>query len=361
MRKEKSNKQQSTNNNSLVAAEHSRNLQKILQQELTNSFKGERGRAQSGFFHVWFRGSNRYNVFYADEDFIEFLKRCNIASAKHNSAITAFVIMNNHVHLQVYSNNLSLFITSILITFSRWLNKRKSLRGKLFESPFNSYQLFTEEAVKKNLLYIITNPVNAGICDHIKDYKWSSYHFIKTGFHNHLREYLKIDTTIMKSFFGSTKEISIAAQNYLIQKHNYNHQLDGSNSNSPNRIINSKDYSNAYEQGVNRVDGQGVNRVNGQRVSKIDSQGVSKIDGQRVSKIDGQRVSKVKLNDSELSSILSKILIDKELWDLSRNELIGIVKILKDDYNATFRQIAALTHESYDDVRRMTKFIHQMN
>lgn len=329
MRQEELITTKSTSSNVYTPSEYSRNLQKILTQELTNSFRGKRGRAQSGFFHVWFRGNNRYNVFYNDEDFIGFLKRCNIASAKHNSAITAFVIMNNHVHLQVYSNNLSLFITSILITFSRWLNKRKSLRGKLFESPFNSYQLFTEEAVKKNILYIITNPVNAGICDHIKDYKWSSYHFIKTGYHNHLREYLKIDTTIMKSFFGSTKEISIAAQNYLIQKQDYNHKLESSKSNSSNRTINSKDHSN----------------VNGQGVSKIDSQGVSRVNG--------QGVSKVKLNDSELSNIISRLLKDKELCNLSRNELIGIVKILRDEYNATYRQIASLTHESYDDVRRM--------
>ena len=37
--------------------------------------KEEPRRVQVGFFHVWIRGSNRYNVFYNTDDFVGFLER----------------------------------------------------------------------------------------------------------------------------------------------------------------------------------------------------------------------------------------------------------------------------------------------
>lgn len=286
------------------------NLPRILKYELKKSFKGEGGRAQEGFFHVWFRGNNRYNVFYTDEDYIGFLKKCDIASAKHNSKITAFALMNNHVHLQVYSKNLTLFITSILVTFNRWFNKRKELSGRVFESPFNSYQLLTGDSVKKNMLYILTNPVSAGICANVDEYKWTSFHFIKEPKHNHLKNIIKIDTTIMESFYNSSKELSSAASKYLIQKHNYNSQSEISKFCSNAGTIKASSFPKTF-----------------------------------------------RYNDSELASILNRILQNKQLSNISRSELACIVKILRKEYNATYRQIASLTHESYDDVRRMVTSI----
>ena len=50
--------------------------------------KEEPRRVQVGFFHVWIRGSNRYNVFYNTTDFVGFLERCDRA-AKNNKTIVS--------------------------------------------------------------------------------------------------------------------------------------------------------------------------------------------------------------------------------------------------------------------------------
>jgi len=291
------------------------NLPIILKREFEKSFRGEGGRSQSGYFHVWFRGNNRYNVFYTDDDYIGFLSRCNIASAKHKSKITAFAIMNNHVHLQVYSNNLSLFISSILITFNRWFNKRKGLRGKLFETPFKSYQLLTQDSLKKNMLYIITNPVNAGICNNVYEYKWTSYHFSKEPNLNHLGKIINLDTTIMNDFYSSPKELLSATKKFIAERNNYNAE------------------SNDNDSASNITAPKSTSEVTGYSSSSF--------------------VGKIKHNDSELANILRNLLNNKELYNLDRADLAKIAKQLKYKYNATYRQIASLTHESYEDIRRM--------
>ncbi len=62
---------------------------------------GRKARIQSGNIHVYLRGNCRYNVFYDDKDRIEFLIRCNNVAHKYDTKILAFVLMDNHVHLQL--------------------------------------------------------------------------------------------------------------------------------------------------------------------------------------------------------------------------------------------------------------------
>ncbi len=65
-------------------------------------------RIQSGNIHICIRGNCRRIIFFDDQDKIEFLKRCNSAAIEFDTDILAFVIMDNHVHLQVVTNQLTL-------------------------------------------------------------------------------------------------------------------------------------------------------------------------------------------------------------------------------------------------------------
>ncbi|MHC1778904.1 MAG: transposase [Bacteroidales bacterium] len=254
-------------------------------------------RNECGYFHVWFRGSNRYTVFYDDTDFIGFLKHCNKTALKYDSKISAFVIMNNHVHLQVYTPNLSKFIKALLIGFTQWLNRQKNLKGSIFEGPFSSSPIYSLDILERNLLYILTNPVRAGICNSIKHYPWSSYHFLKADSHNPLHKIIDIDTSVMKSVFTTIDALNRKAESFLALETSLDFQ----------KIIN------------NKAD-----------------------------------IQRHRVPDSEIARYLKSLLNGRGVDDLSNDEFGKMVKILKFRENATIQQIAALTHESYSRIRKFS-------
>ena len=239
------------------------------------------------YYHVWMRGSNRYNVFYNKTDFTGFLQRCNKYAKEHSTSITGLVLMDNHVHLQVKTENLIPFIRSLLLSYNQWYNRRKDMTGKLFQSPFGHSILDTEEKLKKNLLYIFINPIKAGMCTKIGNYKWSSYHFLKSEKRNPIHKYIDLDTSVTKYFFKSSKEAIRASKLFILEE----------------------DY----------------------------------------------KIKTMKPTDSEVATHLKMLLDNRSLSEISREELIKIIKIIKNQSNATLRQLASVTHESYNDIRRMIK------
>jgi hypothetical protein len=55
------------------------------------------------------------------------------------------------------------------------LNKRQRVRGRVYRDRFGSYVIEGEEYRKKTGRYIDLNPVRAGVCDHPRDWRWSSF------------------------------------------------------------------------------------------------------------------------------------------------------------------------------------------
>ncbi len=261
-------------------------------------------RAQVGFFHVWIRGSNRYNVFYNTTDFVGFLERCRMAAEKNQTVVSAFVLMDNHVHLQIYTRALNAFMKSLLMSFNQWYNRRRGMTGQLFNSPFSSKLIDNEDYLRYNFLYILTNPVRAGICENITQYRWSSYHFTKKGY-NYLGKYIDVCNLVSNYLFKSHNDLHFYAYKFLKE---YWSIVDGDNS-AYSRIICASHYAKNI----------------------------------------------IKPTDYEVASNLDFILQGRKLNEISRDELQKTMKILRTECNATFRQISSVTHESYYDVVRMVK------
>lgn len=253
-------------------------------------------RVQEGFFHVWFRGCNRYNVFYEESDYIGFLERCNRSAQKNKTAITAFVLMNNHVHMQVYTHTLNDFMKSLLISFSQWYNRRKEMDGQVFKSPFSSSPIYSRSSLERNLAYIFTNPVRAGMCSNASEYKWSSFHFARKNFYNPLKCHISVETAAMDYLYKSSNSIMKTAQEFLSFSN-----FDTSNNDS--------------ESGRKEI-----------RLCKP--------------------------NDSEVAANLKYLLDGKSLRELSDNDFTRIIKVLKYNQNASYRQISSLTHESYHHIKQ---------
>ncbi len=250
---------------------------------------GKVRRIQSGNIHVCFRGNNRNVVFYDDNDIIQLLARINRFAKQYNTKIIAFAIMQNHAHLQVITSNLTQYMRSVLNSYSRWYNMKYGMSDQVFKSPFMSSNKPFQEGAVKSVLYILQNPVKAGICQHPRDYPWSSYHFY-FGRKNSLARYIDIDRTFVEENFKNRAD------------------LDSS-------II--AEISSEYEI--------------------------------------HDRVLSVKqiVPFTEIIKCMNNFLGGEKILNQNREEREKLIIALRERSGATYRQIANVTHESWEFVRRV--------
>ncbi len=311
-------------------------------------------RDQIGFFHVWIRGSNRNNVFYNNADFIGFLERCHKSAIKNETIVSAFVLMDNHVHLQIYTRALNAFMKSLLMSFNQWYNWRKGLSGQLFNSPFSSKLIDNEDYLLYNYLYILTNPVRAGICKNITKYKWSSYHFTKKEKFNFLNKYINVSDLVFNNFFKSNIELHYTANKHLRE---YWSLLDDKKTIETNtKAI--ADYKRANDdkktlerekesiKGLETIESDNKTRANNNNNNNNNN------NREKRSYLSRQTNHLVRPTDHEVATSLSFLLKERKLNELSHKELIRVMKILRDHGNATYRQISSVTHESLYEVIR---------
>ena len=252
-------------------------------------------RKQEGNFHVFFRGNSKHTIFYNDEDFIVFLKKCDFFAQKYDTKIFAFVLMDNHVHIHLETKNLTTFMTALLIGFARSYNKRKGLSDKIFRTPFSSSQIYSKALIIENLLYIFSNPINAGICSNPWEYKWSSYHFHNAGRKNPLQTIIEVDTSLVDSTFPNKNSLDKAIFDF-----------------------------NADISKKTKPDSKSENRSNWPLTP-----------------------------DYEVIKHMDAILAGRHLFTLSKEELKTLMIRLRREKDATYRQIATLTHGCYEEVRRI--------
>ena len=127
-----------------------------------------------GIYHVYLRGISRYIIFYDDEDRLQFCYRLAKYSKEQNVSLFAYVLMDNHIHLLLRAQALSAFIWSVMISYVKSYNFKYKMSGNLCEKPFSSAPKDSIEKFNDCLSYILQNPVRAGMCKSIYDYRWSS-------------------------------------------------------------------------------------------------------------------------------------------------------------------------------------------
>ena len=173
----------------------------------------KRNREQEGNMHVYFRANGRYTVFYDDEDNFELLSRMDKFAKHYESKLLDFVLMGNHAHFLVNTTCVTELMRETLKSYSRWYNKKYKNSNKVFATPFSSACKRTDEWVLLSSIYILQNPVVAGMCERAEDYRWSSalMHFknvkksVPIGYEHFLKlcSCIDIDTSFIDSMFES--------------------------------------------------------------------------------------------------------------------------------------------------------------
>ncbi|EKD32437.1 MAG: transposase [uncultured bacterium] len=248
-------------------------------------------RVQEGNMHVYLRGNSRNTVFYDDIERIVFIMKLHQYAITFGVKIFAFVLMDNHVHLQIYTNRLTEFMRTFLHSYVRWYNKKNDGSGNLFCSPFGSASKGSKSWHIDRILYILQNPVKHGVCQHPSEYKWSSYSF-RFNQKNPLRNYIKVDTSLIQAEF-ETKELLDRA---LLQK-----------------TLSITEFNEDFNN------------------------------------------SKTCVPDEEIATQMKSNISGLTMSQMRKTEMKDLIRFLYFSANATIRQISSLTHENHSYITRILK------
>ena len=143
-------------------------------------------------YHLTARSNNR-EFFYLDleELWWIFMKNLSVLQRDYGCEIQAFVLMSNHYHLMMVTprENLGESMQYLQRETARRANYRTERVNHFFGGRYK-WSLVNQEIYYWHALkYIYRNPVRAGMCERVEDYKFSSLNRSAWGFDWRLTDY----------------------------------------------------------------------------------------------------------------------------------------------------------------------------
>lgn len=131
---------------------------------------------KGGIYHVIARGNNKEYIFKGGIDKGYFIKQLKECSETMKYRIYGYVLMDNHYHLiiQTMDKKLQEVMHQINNKYSKYFNSKYKRVGHVFQGRYKAALVQDERYMLKLLRYVHQNPVRAGLCKLVKDYKWSS-------------------------------------------------------------------------------------------------------------------------------------------------------------------------------------------
>ena len=130
------------------------------------------------YFHIMVQGIARENIFPDDKTKGYYLCCLKKTKSKTNVHVFAFCVMDNHAHLLLSAENITLIAEYMKIVnaeYARYYNNENNRVGYVFRDRFRSEVIRNEKYLLNCLAYIHKNPVKAGIVKNAQDYEYSSY------------------------------------------------------------------------------------------------------------------------------------------------------------------------------------------
>lgn len=129
--------------------------------------------------HVIQRGNNRQAIVKTDADREVLLELLGENAKKHQVAINAYVLMDNHFHLLLTpetGEGVPLMMQAVGRRYVRYFNDLHQRTGTLWEGRYKSTLIQSDRYLLACMAYLDLNPVRAGIVGDPRQYVWSSHH-----------------------------------------------------------------------------------------------------------------------------------------------------------------------------------------
>jgi putative transposase len=129
--------------------------------------------------HIVQRGHDRQPTFIQRRDFEYYIANLADAKSDHDIRMYGYCLMTNHVHLLIAPGDdvtgVSRFMRILAGRQTRYINKRKSRTGTLWEGRFKASLVDTDAYLLACYRYIDLNPIRSALARTPDEYKWSSY------------------------------------------------------------------------------------------------------------------------------------------------------------------------------------------
>lgn len=144
---------------------------------------------EGAVYHVIIRGNNREYIFGNSKYKRFLLKQLKEYNEILDFELLAYVIMDNHYHFIIRTNKstISEVMFNINNVLSKYLNRELCRTGHVFEERYTCKLVTTDSYLIWLLRYIHRNPIRAGICTQLDDYRWSSHYFYKNGINSFVK------------------------------------------------------------------------------------------------------------------------------------------------------------------------------
>jgi putative transposase len=128
-------------------------------------------------YHIISRGDDRKRIFTVPRDYSKFMDYVMKAKERYQFSLCAYCLMPNHFHLlmETLLPNISKIMHYIKGSYTTYYNIRHQRVGHLFQGRFKSVVVDKDAYFLELTRYIHLNPVHAGIVQHPRQYRWSSY------------------------------------------------------------------------------------------------------------------------------------------------------------------------------------------
>jgi putative transposase len=142
-----------------------------------------REECENAVHHVYARGVRRQDLFRDDVDRARYLGLLGRAVNHKRWRCLAFCLMSNHMHLliQTPDPNLGAGMQWFHGRYGTWFNQRHKTSGHVFQGRYQSVRVTSDPQWIATLRYIALNPVEAGLCEDARDWRWSSYALLVEG------------------------------------------------------------------------------------------------------------------------------------------------------------------------------------
>ena len=159
-----------------------------------------RKKSESGFHHVVTKGDGSQVVFESDKDRKRYLGDLADSLNDHRVKLHAYCLMSNHVHLLIQDKdgNISSFMKQLNERYAMYFREVTGRVGHVFQRPFWSEPVDTDERFLCTVRYIHANPEVAHMCS-TSEYPWSSYKA-------HLAESPIVEVSLTRDLLGSVSQ-----------------------------------------------------------------------------------------------------------------------------------------------------------
>lgn len=130
-----------------------------------------------GAYHVTARGNRRQPIYLDTGDRRGWLDLLGEEARLHGVEVIAYCEMGNHFHLLVVTPraNLPRFMRGLNGRHGQSFNRRHDCDGHVFQGRYDARLVQTDNRLLAVVRYIVQNPVVAGLCEHPRQWPWSSH------------------------------------------------------------------------------------------------------------------------------------------------------------------------------------------